>query len=197
VEGREKQREKQTERKAVSIAAEECSGAGDSRFCSHIEVKNGRIAAKESATPSLPEHAALTQRTTDPRMQQESQISGLLRTYATSRSAFGALSWHRAAEGDEHRRRTSVQLLVACRSTTFAYPRGVGGVTRPARYLDALLADRHGRPWAVESRRLGQVHDLLGDGRYALIRMPVVRHLATSTGFGAQRVSNDSSEFQF
>ena len=30
------------------------------------------------------------------------------------------------------------------------FPTLWGDVTRPVRYLDALLADRHGRPWAVE-----------------------------------------------
>jgi hypothetical protein len=54
--------------------AEEGSVAGASRFCSHIGANNGRIAAEESATPSLPEQATVTQRAGDPRMQEESRI---------------------------------------------------------------------------------------------------------------------------
>jgi hypothetical protein len=52
--------------RCVSIAAAECSDAGGSRFCSHIRVTNGRIAAQESATPSLPEQATVTQRSIGP-----------------------------------------------------------------------------------------------------------------------------------
>jgi hypothetical protein len=48
----------------------DCGGrmqrAGGSRFCSHIGAKSGWIAAEESATPSLPEQATVTQRATGP-----------------------------------------------------------------------------------------------------------------------------------
>ena len=46
-----------------------------------------------------------------------------------------------------------LRLAVPFRSGMLAaaqFPTLWGDVTRPARYLDALLADRHGRPWAVE-----------------------------------------------
>ena len=47
------------------------------------------------------------------------------------------------------------------------FPTLWGDVTRPARYLDALLADREGRPWAIELKDQGA-----GGGHGAYLRHP-------------------------
>jgi SAM-dependent methyltransferase len=110
-----------------------------------------------------------------------------------------------------------------------SYPNGVRVLKRSlddiAGPFDLVMFHHSFEHLADPQAMLGRVHEVLGRGSYALIRMPVVgktwrdygvdwfqldaprhlflfseqgfRHLATSAGFVVERVTYDSTEFQF
>jgi SAM-dependent methyltransferase len=110
-----------------------------------------------------------------------------------------------------------------------SYPNGVRVLKRSlddiAGPFDLVMFHHSFEHLADPQAMLGRVHEVLGRGSYALIRMPVVgkawrdygvdwfqldaprhlflfseqgfRHLATSAGFAVERVTYDSTEFQF